>query len=118
MFKHQNCNNLIFVDNKDKEKIMGIYGIIVNNEIVYVGQSNNIVKRCKQHTLKITKPIEKCEKYKGDLTPLYIELKQYFFNNINIKFVILERIKNANLLKEREKFYINKYQPKLSIHDW
>lgn len=111
-------NYLTFKNNKDKEKIQGIYAIEVNNKIVYVGQSTDIVTRCRQHCHKIIKPIENCKKYNGDLSPLYIELKNLFNNDYFIKFLILERIEDKSKLKQKEKYYMNKYKPSLNTHHW
>lgn len=109
-------NYLTFKNNENNEKIQGIYGIKINNKIIYVGQSKDIIERCKQHTYKIIKPIEKCKKYKNDFIPLYNELRELFYNNYFIKFIILERINDENQLTEKELYYINKYKPKLNIH--
>lgn len=109
---------LSFIDNKEKEKIQGIYGIMIDNEIVYIGQSTDIAKRCKCHALKIIKEESKCKKYNGDLYPVYIETRRAFYNYQNIKFVILERIKDESKLIEKELYYMDKYQPKLNIHTW
>lgn len=107
---------LTFKNNKERETIQGIYGIEVNNKIVYIGQSTNISKRCKQHTYKIIKPFEKCKKYNNDLIPVYTELRNLFYNDYYIRFLILERVEDKNKLKEREKYYINKYKPSLNAY--
>lgn len=111
-------NYLTFKDNKNKEKIQGVYAIEVNNKIVYVGQSVDVVGRCKQHSHKIIKPIEECKKYKSDFRPLYSELRELFYNDYYIKFLILERVKNKNKLKQREKYYMDKYNPPLNKYSW
>lgn len=110
-------NYLTFKDNKENEKIQGVYGIEVNNKIVYIGQSTDISTRCKQHTYKIIKPLEKCKKYNSDLIPVYVKLKELFYDDYFIRFVILERIEDKNKLKEKEKYYINKYNPSLNTHN-
>lgn len=111
-------NYLTFVENKEQQKIKGVYGIMIDDELVYIGQSKDIVKRCKQHSYKIIKPKEECKKYKNDFRPLYIETRDAFYNNKHIKFIILERIVNELNLKKKELYYINKYSPRLNIHMW
>ena len=118
MVNLKNNNYLSFIDNKDKQKISGIYGIMIEDELVYIGQSKDIVKRCKQHSYKIIKSEENCKKYKSDFTPLYIEVRKAFYDNKHIKFVILERVFYESSLKYIESYYINKYSPRLNIHNW
>ena len=36
----------------DKDKVVGVYFLILNNEIVYVGMSEDCYRRVKSHTLK------------------------------------------------------------------
>ena len=82
------------------KKIQGIYKIIncINNKI-YIGQSNNIEHRFKQHK---SNSKNKCKH------PLYNSINKYGIGNF--EFIILEKIKNINELDLRELYWINHYK--------
>lgn len=81
------------------EKIIGIYQIIFPNGKSYIGLSNDIKRRIKEH-------------YKDNRQPvLYTALKKYYQTIEEVEFLILEKIpeENYQLLSEREKYWINEY---------
>ena len=90
----------------------GIYGLVYDDEIIYVGQSKNIGNRLKTHRKANTKSIidhiireeGKCNRCK--------QLALYYFideNREEMNFVILEETEDLN---EREKYYISLFKPK------
>ena len=81
----------------------GIYSIIVNNEIVYVGQSKNIKRRWQFHQYEL-----KNNKHKN----IYL---QRLYNKHNISFGVIELIENIDDLTSREIHYINIYNPKCNM---
>lgn len=72
---------------KDKtEKIAGIYGIYVDNDLVYIGQSKNIEKRITEHSIKMNE-----SKYMSK-EKLYCLLRQAISNNKKITAKVLINI--------------------------
>ena len=69
----------------------GIYKITVNDKI-YIGQSNDILKRWRQHLDNSFRHVN---------TPLYQDMNNYGLENVN--FSILE-LCPAELLDEREEY--------------
>lgn len=82
----------------------GIYALLVNNQIVYVGQSKNLAQRIAQHEYELEKRNPKEKKYQI--------LKQVIHKyQQSVSFQILEQTDNLN---ERENYYINEYSPILN----
>jgi len=81
----------------------GVYGIFVNSECFYVGESNTLRHRISTHYSRLKNP-----KTWGKQKILYENLSQY--SNIEIK--ILEETLNH---KEREQYWINQLNPKLNL---
>jgi len=81
-------------------KLKGIYKIISNDLVLYVGQSKQLLNRISKHKSGIKNPeINKRHKQ------LYYNLQQHF----NLEFKIIEETPNH---KEREQYWINKLKPK------
>lgn len=95
----------------EKYKIMGIYGIYLQNKLIYIGQSNNIGKRWVIHKTHITREPSKCRDYMGDNCPLYNFLRNYYQAGIDISFSILEIINDKSELNQKESEYIKKFNP-------
>lgn len=77
----------------DIESISGIYGILIDNYLVYIGRSKNIQIRWNQHK----KGIEKSPEKKYEL------LREALQCGHTIHFVVLEYCDNSELkIKERE----------------
>lgn len=90
---------------KNLASISGIYAILVNDKICYVGQSRCIGKRLAQHYIEINNIDKNSEKkYK-----LLNEIQKIY----QIKFIILEKCDEDNL-NSQEEFYILKYNPPLN----
>lgn len=87
-----------------------MYSITVNNKIVYVGKSNNILYRMAEHWASIGNPKE--NKYK-----VLAEAKR---RKYNIKFNVLHTARNITKAEieeeigEREGYFIRLYQPPLN----
>lgn len=87
-----------------KWKKSGIYAIMVDNKVLYIGQSVNMWDRIHQHMSYILKP--------------HREKKYQLFHIFNlygkkIEFEVLEYV-NPKELDEREAYYINHYLPPLN----
>ena len=98
---------------KDKQ---GIYALILDEEVVYVGQSTNLYKRLRKHfnsesALKdVLKMIEK-EKGRCNRTK---QVALYKFINIykqEMKFIILKETDELNKYEEQ---YITMYKPRFN----
>lgn len=93
-----------------KFQCSGVYSITVNNKIVYVGKSNNILYRMAEHWASMTNPKE--NKYK-----VLAEAKR---RNYNVKFNVLYSAKSKSKAEieeeigEREGYYIRLHQPPLN----
>ena len=92
--------------------VCGIYGIISQNEICYIGQTKNVFKRWTQHLYHIQKPQNKCKKYSGDFKPPYPQLRNDYNSFKNIYFILLESVSDARDLVDKEKYYLNEIRPK------
>ena len=97
--------------------ISGIYALIYNNVIIYIGQSANISGRLTAHNNKnkydtIKKQIEKeggqCHREKS--LAMYDFIRQH---RDEIEFQILEQCP-LELLNQQEEKYIIQYQPKFN----
>jgi hypothetical protein len=83
-------------------KLQGVYGIFSNGDCLYVGESSKILKRFSDHKSYIKNPDTKSLSSK--MKEMYIELQQYN----HLIFGIIEETPNH---KEREKYWINCYNP-------
>ena len=93
----------------------GIYGIVYDQDIIYVGQSKNIARRLKEHRKEnklndvisqIIREQWKCNRYKQLALYRFIEN-----NRDDIFFVVLEQTEN---LDDREEYYISTIKPKFN----
>lgn len=84
------------------KKVIGIYKINFPNGKVYIGMSNDIKRRLKEHYRD-----DRYIKY-----PCYNALKKYYKNIELLEFDILETLEEENytLLNEKEKFWIKYYK--------
>lgn len=97
--------------------IMGIYGIYLGEELIYIGQSKNIGKRWVTHKTHIIKNPAECKKHMKDCLPLYNLLRTYYLAGMSkdINFSVLKFVDNKDLLLVEESKYINKFKPKYNI---
>ena len=93
-----------------KFQCSGVYSITVNNKIVYIGKSNNILYRMAEHWGAMGNPKE--NKYK-----VLAEAKR---RNYSVRFNVLYTAKSKTRAEieeeigEREGYYIRLYQPPLN----
>ena len=81
------------------DNIQGVYGLFLNNECVYVGQSSCIRSRVISHLLECTK-VNTDEKY------------TYLSRHIGkVQYAILEQVKREQDLTSRENAWIAEYNP-------
>lgn len=98
------------------KNVMGIYGIYLNNDLVYIGQSKNIGERWKIHKHHIVKVPSKCREHFNDFIPLYTKLRNCYYAGCgNIYFNVIEIISDKSILKEKESEYIDKLKPQLNV---
>lgn len=90
-------------ENKKDLEIMGIYKIIniINNKI-YIGSSNNIYIRWKEHINELNNK----NHHSIHLQRAWNKYKQENFN-----FIIIEKLNNEDLQFEREQYWLDKYEP-------
>lgn len=92
---------LHYLENSN-ETIIGVYKIEnIKNHKVYIGSSKNIYMRWKQHIAQLKQGTHHSVK----LQRCYDKLK----NKTTLQFSIVEIVKDVNKLKEREQYYIDKY---------
>lgn len=106
-----NIYNKYLVQNWSKKfQCAGVYSITVNNKIVYVGKSNNILYRMAEHWASIKNPKE--NKYKV--------LAEAHRKNYKVRFNVLYSAKSQNKtdieeeIGEREGYYIRLFSPPLN----
>ena len=100
-----------------KEKICGIYGIVfyrndVNGVKIYIGNSIDIIARCKEHIRNLTdasgRKINKTSK----------KLMQCYKNkNYKMVFVVLERC-NEDVVMSKEREYQHKWVKRNLLNNW
>lgn len=93
----------------------GIYALIYDNEVIYIGQSINLKDRLNRHgrKSKVNETIKKIEKEEGKVNRSK-QLAMYLFidkHRENIQFAIL---KETNDLNKYEKHYIELFTPKFN----
>lgn len=105
------------IQDKDKLKInipnswnllpnkSGIYGIYLDNELVYIGKSKNIKQRCSLHWTNIEG--KRQYEYKYELLRKAVEQGQ------QLSFSVIQLVEEEQL-DSVENMYINEYMPKLN----
>ena len=90
---------------------MFIYQITCNNQL-YIGSTNNLKNRIRQHRYNCTKITNK--KYN---LPLYKYIRENGgFENIKIEILKIFDSKNLEDQKKEEQIFIEKIKPKLNTH--
>lgn len=102
----------------NKYNISAIYGIYVNNELVYIGSSVHCMKRFLQHKYKIFLQENKRYKFQGDYRLLYQELRKDYKNNKIITFDIIQEENNVKKLRLLERKYLQELHPKFNIKSY
>ena len=89
-------------------KLIGIYGILIDNKVVYVGKSKNIFKRIRaegSHIKRIGNDKEQCRKYEL--------LRAAQDEGHKIAFTIIE-LCSEEKIDERKDFYLLALKPILN----
>lgn len=88
----------------------GIYAIVINSQVVYVGKSTDMLHRLMSH--KVNATFEGARDYH---TAKYTALRTAIENpdKYNIRFYVLEYCSKQELNK-KEDYYINMYMPELN----
>lgn len=82
-----------------KGKEVGIYGIFIDNKIVYIGQSKQLSKRAQTHE----RGIRQCERHNSNW---YGIANQFYLHGHSITFKVLKETDQKHL-NEIEEEYIN-----------
>ena len=96
---------------EELEEVCGIYAILYNNEVIYVGQSINIRSRLDSHTNKarINEYIKRDQHNKNTQLKLeFYTLIQEHMDEIQFLYIPCDKKE----LDKYEEYYINKYKPK------
>lgn len=95
--------------------ISAVYGIYLNDELVYIGSSTNCIKRFYSHKRKIVMEESKRCAWK-DYTLVYNELRRYYRNGDKIEFGIIDKIDdNVVFLRALERAYIRILKPRFNV---
>ena len=94
----------------------GIYALVLNGRIIYIGKSINLYRRLNEHRLAILKALKKPLKGYPNRKYNYIAsaVKQH---NATITYIILKQLSSADKkqLDQWETFFIQKYHPQFNI---
>lgn len=102
------------LDRKSFNDICGIYALVYDNEIIYIGQSMNIGNRLRQHNgaYQIEETLRKIKKEQGNCNRTK-QLALYMFideHREDINFIIIGTCAPTEL-DDYEKEYISRYKP-------
>lgn len=94
-----------------KPKTSGIYALLYNNQVIYVGQSRDIRTRLLHHA-NTKSCLKQLEKRKSTAKSFGLEKKRYefieeHFNEIDFLYIPVELAE----LNQYEEYYIKKYKP-------
>lgn len=94
----------------------GIYALVLNGRIIYIGKSINLYRRLNEHRLAILKALKKPLKGYPNRKYNYIAsaVKQH---KATITYVVLKQLSSADKkqLDQWETFFIQKYHPQFNI---
>ena len=94
----------------------GIYALVLNGRIIYIGKSINLYRRLNEHRLSILKALKKPLKGYPNRKYNYIAsvVKQH---NATITYIILKQLSSTDKkqLDKWETFFIQKYHPQFNI---
>lgn len=98
-------------ESKDKyEGKVGIYSITINNEVVYVGKSTNILNRWIAHKIHTTWPESR------DYNSIkYSQMRRALELGYNINMAVIEFC-TKDIIDDREKYWIRHYNPAFNTY--
>ena len=107
--KIKEYTELIQKQTQDKYNRPGIYCIKIDNKIVYIGKSRNVLDRIACHLCNINKDSDEWKSHKYDI------IREAMENSLSIGFDLLEGdIETEQELGEREGYWIRKFMPPLN----
>lgn len=93
---------------QEYEGLVGIYAIMLDDEIVYVGKSKNMFNRWTAHQINAM-----CPEARDYNKSKYVQLRKAKEMGLHLHFVCLETCGEGQL-DGLEKAYIRRYMPKLN----
>ena len=93
----------------------GIYALVLNGRIVYIGKSINLYRRLNEHRLSILKALKK--PLKGYPNRKYNYIASAIQHGATITYMILKHLDNPDKkqLDKWETFFIQEYHPQFNI---
>ena len=93
----------------------GIYALVLNGRIIYIGKSINLYRRLNEHRLSILKAIKK--PLKGYSNRKYNYIASAIQHGATITYMVLKHLDNADKkqLDKWETFFIQEYHPQFNI---
>ena len=94
----------------------GVYALVLNGRIIYIGKSINLYRRLNEHRLAILKALKK--PLKGYPNRKYNYIASAVVNHhATITYVILKQLSSTDKkqLDQWETFFIQKYHPQFNI---
>ena len=94
----------------------GIYALVLNGRIIYIGKSINLYRRLNEHRLSILKALKKPLKGYSNRKYNYIAFAVNC-HNATITYVILKQLPSTDKkqLDKWETFFIQQYHPQFNI---
>ena len=93
----------------------GIYALVLNGRIIYIGKSINLYRRLNEHRLAILKALKK--PLKGYSNRKYNYIASAIGHGATITYMILKHLDNPDKkqLDKWETFFIQEYHPQFNI---
>ena len=93
----------------------GIYALVLNGRIIYIGKSINLYRRLNEHRLSILKAIKK--PLKGYSNRKYNYIASAIQHGATITYMILKHLDNLDKkqLDKWETFFIQQHHPQFNI---
>ena len=93
----------------------GIYALVLNGRIIYIGKSINLYRRLNEHRLSILKALKK--PLKGYSNRKYNYIASAIQHGATITYMILKHLDNADKkqLDKWETFFIQQWRPQFNI---
>ena len=94
----------------------GIYALVLNGRIIYIGKSINLYRRLNEHRLAILKALKKPLKSYPNRKYNYIA-SAIIHHDATITYVILKQLPSTDKkqLDQWETFFIQQYHPQFNI---
>ena len=109
-------NNMANLIDSSLRNQWGIYALVLNGRIIYIGKSINLYRRLNEHRLAILKALKKPLKGYSNRKYNYIA-SAVSHHGATITYMILKYLDNADKkqLDKWETFFIQEYHPQFNI---